>query len=119
MEVINIAHKIIEEINNLDMARKLLKVRAESKSLAIAEHDVALAKTIMELRNGVERDIDGEKIKDPAVSIIERVSKGLVWEERQRMDLSEALYKNVIVTIESIKAILNAYQSILRNQTEV
>ena len=69
----NMANEILKNIALLDQARSQLRERANTKSMAIANYDKALAKTIMGLRNGMEIEIDGEKISDPPVTIIDKV----------------------------------------------
>jgi hypothetical protein len=95
-----------------------LKERAEAKSRTIAVYDAKLAKTIISLRNGKEFEIDGEWIKDPPVTIIDKIARGVCWKDKLEMEKAEALYKNNIVTLNSIQAILNAYQSINKYQAE-
>lgn len=119
MEVQKTAVKILESISDLEKARKLLKERAEAKSRTIAEYDMQLAKTTIALRNGREFEIEGEIIKDPPVTIIDKIAKGICWKAKLEMEMAEASYKNNIVTLNAIQAILNAYQSINKYQSEL
>lgn len=119
MEVHSTAQKILETIAELDQARKLLRERAEDKSMSIADYDRKIAQTIISLKNGKIYYIDGEEIQNPPATIMEKIARGICWQAKLNMELADSMYRNVIVTLNSIQAILNAYQSINRHQSEI
>jgi hypothetical protein len=114
-EVVTIAEKILEANENLDQMRAHIKTRSEEKAKSIANYDKLLALTMIQLRNGKEMIFEGETIKDPPTTIIEKIAKGMCWKERLAMDQAEAEYKSLITNIETLKAQLNGYQSINRH----
>ena len=119
MELVSIAKEIQNKIRLLVAGRKILKHRAKAKADAIGEHKKELAKTLMQLRNGVEFELEGVKIKNPPASYSREIADGLCWKTRVEMELQDAMYKNAIEGMDSIKAEMNGYQSIFRYLDEV
>lgn len=119
MESFDICNKIQDKINQLENYRNQLLYATKEKSEKIGEYEKILAKTIISLKNGGIFDLEGEKIQNPAVSIIEKLAKGICYKEKIDMDLAETQYKNIITNIECIKAQLNGYQSINKTVSEL
>jgi len=119
IELRRISDEILAKIKELDQARRLLKQRAEAKSLSIAQYDSSLARTLIILSNSEVFEFEGVKYNCPKVTILKDIAKGMCFKEKIEMDKNEALYKNCIVTMESIKAIMNALQSIAKYQAEI
>ena len=70
---------------------------------------------LIQLKNGKEFEFEGEKIKSPPASIMEKIAKGICFQEKLNMELAEAQYKNAIVGMSAIQAELNGYQSIYKH----
>lgn len=119
MEVIEVAKRMNHRINALASARDNLKSLAEAKAQTIADYEKVLAVTIIRMKNGMEVELDEKHIKNPPVSIIEKIAKGVCWEQKLAMEKAEALYKAEIVSIEALSAELNGYQSINKYLSEV
>lgn len=114
MEVIQIAKQMEDKIKLLEVGRKALGERAKNRAEAIANYEKVLAITIIKLRNGVELELDSNKIKDPPTTIIEKISRGICWKESLEKDKTEAEYRNAIAGMKAIEAELNGFQSINR-----
>ena len=119
MELQVVAQEISKKIKLLEEGRNILAVKAHNKANTIAEYDKAFAITIIKLNNGVEFDIDGNKVQNPKTSIMEKIAKGLCWKERLDMELADAEYKNAISSLDCLKTELNGYQSINRHLSEI
>jgi len=115
MELIQVAKSIELKIEELDKLRDQLADIAQDRARATAAYDKEIAKTLIRLRNGDSFEIEAYKVEAPPVSIMDKVAKGLCWEGKLKMDMSETMYKNLLVKIEIVKAQLNAFQSIQRN----
>jgi len=115
MEAIQIAKKIESKIAMIQKYRGELKDRAERKSKAIAMYDKFLALTIIKLRNGAEVEFEGQLIKDPPVTIIEKIAKGICFEHKLELEDAESSYKSLITNIDCVQAELNGLQSINRH----
>ncbi|MFQ5786727.1 MAG: hypothetical protein ACE5H1_01975 [Thermodesulfobacteriota bacterium] len=118
METIKIAEQINYKISQLDNAKKALKSISEEKAVALAEYEKQLAKVVIQLKNGVEFDIDGESISNPPTTILEKIAKGICWQKSLNKDKTESAYKNLIKGIDILESQLNGYQSINRYQSE-
>lgn len=121
MDIVNVAQKIEEKVKALELGREILKEYAHNKANAIGEYEKKIATTLIKLKNGVEFELEGDKIKNPPISIMEKIVKGICFQEKIDMELAEAQYKNAIVGMSAIQAEANAYQSIFRhleNSTE-
>ena len=58
MELIQIAKEIENKIRSLELARQLLKERANLKAELSAEYDKQIAITVLKLRNGAEMELN-------------------------------------------------------------
>ena len=114
MEIQNIASEIEARIKMLATARKMLREAAENKANAIANYERELSKVIIGLKNGKSFEVDGEQITNPPATILERIARGVVYNEKLASELADNLYKNTIVGTQAIQAELNGYQSIFR-----
>lgn len=115
MEPIDMAEKILDMNSMLEKMRAEIKNRSVKKANTISEYDKSLALTIIKLRNGVEVPFEGEVVKDPPVTILEKIAKGICWKERLEMETHDAEYKSLITNIETLKAQLNGLQSVNRH----
>lgn len=113
-EVLNVADKMLSLINDLGALRMALKTHAIAKAESIAKYEKKVALTIISLKNGIEFELEGQKVSNPQTTITEKIARGICWYEKLKAEESEAIYKSLIVNIETIKAQLNGYQSINR-----
>jgi hypothetical protein len=114
MEILDVANEIERRIKALSAGRKQLQPRAERKANAIAEYEKAIAKTLIQLKNGVRFSLDDQPVIDPPVSNMEKIARGICYKEKLALDLAESEYKNAVVGLGTIQAELNGYQSIFR-----
>lgn len=118
-DVITVSKKMQEKIQQLDNLYKEINLAGEEKAKAVSDYEKHLAKTVIRLRNNDSFNIDGNIISGPPVSIIDRIAKGLCWQESMNKDLAETKYKCLIKQIDIILAQLNALQSINKYLKEV
>lgn|SRR3990167_5449732 len=114
VELIKNSQHIIQKIEELERGRKSLEEAAHLKARSAGEYEKELAITILKLRNGVKMALESENIENIPVSVMERVARGLCWEKAIERDKQEALYKNLIKSLDCIQAELNGFQSINR-----
>lgn len=115
MDLVSISKKIVEKISTLELGRGLLKEKATEKAETISNYEKVMAVTIIKLKNGVEFELDGNTVKSPLATIMEKIAKGICYQEKLDMELAEASYKNAIVGMAAIQAELNGYQSIFKH----
>jgi hypothetical protein len=115
MDLITVSNEIKKKIDELDKMRALIRERGEAKAQTISEYDKAIAKTIIQLRHGVEFNIGGYTV-EPGVpaTLIDKTARGICWQERLEMERAEALYKSVTTNITVTSAQLSALQSLFR-----
>lgn len=119
MDVITVAKRMNHRINALEKARENLQSLASLKAESIALYERVLAVTIIRIKNGMEVELDGRHITNPPVTIMERIARGICWEEKLAMEKAEAMYKAEIVSMSALAAELNGYQSINKYIGEV
>lgn len=119
MDVIDVCEKIENKIKQLTSLRKELDECLEPKVTAAANYDRQLGKVLIQLKNGVEFDIDGQMVSNPPTTIIEKIAKAICWNDKLQMDKTETMYRNVQKKVEIVQAQLNAFQSIFRNMKEI
>jgi hypothetical protein len=112
MTVLEVAQKIQDKINELEGIRPFLKSRGLELAHRKEEFEKALALTIIGLLNGEEFMFEGKKIKDPAKTLIEKISNGICFRERLAMNEAEALFKSVSANADIVCSELVAWQSI-------
>lgn len=114
MEIVKVAGLIEQKIKLLEMGRKELKDRAQRKAETIAEYEKIMAIRILELKNKENIMWQGEMIKNPPNTLIEKIARGMCWQEKLETEKAEAEYRNAIAGLSCIQAELNGYQSINR-----
>jgi hypothetical protein len=119
MDVIEIAKRMNHRINALETARGHLQSLAALKAESIALYEKVLAVTIIKIKNGMEVELEGRHIVNPPVTIMEKIARGICWEEKLAMEKAEALYKAETVCMSALAAELNGYQSINKYLGEV
>jgi len=114
MDHIIVAEQLSSKIAEIDIIRKEIKERGEQKSQKITDYERGMAIVIIKLENGVSFNLDGEEIKNPSKSILEKVAKGICWQEKLEMEKADANYKSIITNLQAVMAQLNALQSLNR-----
>lgn len=115
LDLIEVADAIEDKINLLDRSLPELIARAKRKADTIGAYEKRLAIVMMQLRNGVEFTLDGKTVKDPPATLTEKIARGICFQEKIDMELSESAYKNAIKGLDVTTAQLNGYQSINRH----
>lgn len=112
MDVIKVAEQIEIKISQIDKIRSVISERGKLKAKCLSNYDKAIAITILKLKNGVEMELEGEKIVNPPTTIIEKISKGICWQEKLNMEEADISYKSAITNLDAVQSQLNALQSI-------
>jgi hypothetical protein len=115
MHITDIAHEIELKIKEIEMIKGVIKQRGLDKSKAISEYRKALAKVMIQLKNGIEFDLDGVKITNPGATNTLAIAHGICWKEKLAEQETEALYKSAITNLEATSVQLVAYQSLFRH----
>ena len=110
---------IEDKIKLLETGRGRLEKDSFEKASNLALYEKELAKTIIKLKNGEEMELEGAKIQNPPTTIMEKIARGLCYQEKMNADLAETTYKSTIVKIQTVQAELNAYQSLYKSQIEI
>lgn len=114
MELLEIAKEIENKIILLQDARSKLKQKGINKSNSISEYDKQLALTIMKLKNKNIIKFEDQDITDLPITLIEKIAKGICYQERLNLEIAESDYKSLNTYIEVVCAELNALQSIIK-----
>lgn len=112
MEAFEVAQQLQDICVEQEKLNAMVSGTYKKKSEAFANYDRAIAKTIASLRNGVEFEIDGEKIVNPPVSNIEKLAKGICWKEHIEAGVSEANVKGLESSLKTARDKLTATMSI-------
>jgi len=70
---------------------------------------------LIQLRNGIEFELDGELVKDPPATLCESISRGICYKEKIAEETAITEYKNAITGMMALEAELNGLQSIYRH----
>ena len=119
MEALEIAKQIQDKIEELELLKKELPEAIYKQGKSASEYDKQLALIVIRLRNGSEFEFEGHTIKNPPVSIIERIAKGICYKSALDRDMAEGKLKAIDSAIKTTMAQLNGFQSINRYLTEL
>ena len=119
LSMIDIANKILEKIKLMERERPKLDTLAREKAIKAAEYDKDIAICIMKMNAGKAMELEGETIKDPAKSMMEKLAKGLCWQQRMDADVAEANYKSQVQKLDCVKTEQYGYQGINKHLTEI
>jgi hypothetical protein len=108
MELQDIAKTIIDICSRLTKSQTYLYKLAKQKSEAERCYRLELARELIKLR-----------AEGTPVAIVSDIARGNVSELRFNRDLTDAQYRSAIEAIDSLKAQLNALQSLLKHQIEI
>ena len=112
MDVLTVSKAMNSRIIELETLGKELNRLADNRASTSATYAKMLAMTIIQLRNGTKFIFKGQEVENPPVSIMEKIAKGICWEEQLKMDIAEFEHKNQIELMDKAKSQLNGYQSI-------
>lgn len=118
MELHGVAKKIEEKIGLLERGRQELKTLAIEKATKAAQYECQLAVTLIKLKNGEAFELQGQTICKPPATIMEKIAKGICWQEKLEADQAEAEYKLTVKKMDSVQAELNGWQSIHKHWDE-
>ena len=120
MEALEVAKAIQLKISQLDKMKGELRPAIDEFCKAASAYDKQVAVSIVKIKNGVEVQIDPDHtIKNPPASVMERLAKGMCYQEKLTMDTAEQVLKALYTRVRITEAQLNGYQSINRYLSEV
>lgn len=114
MEVFKVSERIESKIKELDKFKAVIKERTDRKAEANANYDKSLAVTMIKLKNGMVTEFEGQMLGNIPATLIEKIAKGICFNERLELEKAEAEYKSLITNIDTTCAQLNGWQSINR-----
>jgi hypothetical protein len=114
-DIISIQNAIDEKLELLKKRRGELLEFGRKKSNAMGEYEKQIALTLIGLKNGKEYILEGQTIINPPATIMRDIAKGICYQASINADMAEIDYKNLITFMESVKAELNALQSLNRH----
>lgn len=119
MDVLKVSQLINKRIQAIREIRELLPGKSRARAEANSSYEKALAKTIIQLRNGVEFDLEGAKIQNPPATLTRDIAKGICHIDSFKKEHTDTDYKAAIVTIDSLAKEMNGYQSVGRHLDEL
>lgn len=114
IDIIRATKRIDEKIHQLEQARGMIREAAQRKADGVGNYRKAVAKTIIQLRQGETFTLDGVEITETSASNVAKVAEGICYNEKIEEDLSDSLYKNVVKGMDALKAELNGLQTKLK-----
>lgn len=108
-------------IQEIKKERSRIKPAATEKARAISNFKSKKAITVLKLKNRLITEMTdkdtGEIVEIPPLpaTVITDIAEGICWYELLQKEESDAMYKAIIATLESIRAELNGLQSISKH----
>ena len=115
-DLLKIAKEIQARIGEISDIRSVVRERGQFKANAKIVYEKKLAVVMVSLKQGATFYIDQVKVEggNVPVSNIRDIARGICYQERLDMEVTEADYKSAIVNISAVESQLNAWQSLLR-----
>jgi hypothetical protein len=105
--------------DELEEYKSKLNLAAREAANATRDYEKKLALILIQLRNGVEFEYEGEKVVDPPVSVMERIAKGITADLKANADIQESLFSNLKTKISMTQSQALMARSLLENQTQL
>lgn len=118
MDPILVADSINAKIQELEALKQSLPSLAEEKAKTESDYEKAIAVTIVSLINGKEFQLDGRTIHNPPNAMLDKIAKGICWQEKLAFEMADGKYRNALKIIDMTEAQLNGFQSINRHLSE-
>jgi len=112
---LKVAWQIEQRIKIIAKLRLLIDELAAAKANTNAHYEKRLAMKLLRLKNEDIDEWEGQKVGKVPASIMEKLAKGMVHEERLEADLAESAYKSNLVKIKCMETEQNGFQSINRH----
>ena len=119
MDLISTAEEIIRKTREIEGLSRSLDGLAIERASKAAEYEKDLASTILKLKNGIEFELDGEIVRNPPVTTMDKLARGICWRQRLESDVADLSYRNAMKRLDMLSGVLNAYQSLHRYHGEV
>ena len=121
MENRSIANKIEElALSSHGGASKLDEYRSHAAGAGKASEQLErdykkkMAVTLIKLKNGVEMELDGEKIENPPATIMIKIAEGICAEEGMAMGVAANSWRLSLENLKNIQTQITALQSLLK-----
>lgn len=112
MDVIELSTKIEQTIQSIQLIMQEYEKAGAFKVQTESDYDISIGKTIIQLKNGKEFNIDNEIFNNPPISIMEKIAKRICWQEKLKKEEAEVRYKLMQHKLKAFMAQLSAYQSL-------
>ena len=86
----------------------------KDKAISKGTYEKVLAQTMLRASKGVRIMIENELVENVTATNLEKICKGVVFQESINLDLAESALKRQYVLIGSIRDKISALQSLLR-----
>ena len=114
MELIDLKNEILTSVKAMQKGRTLLSSAGETLARAISDYDKQLAVTMIQLRNGVTMNLEGNEIENPPTTITEKIAKGICYESKFAVEMAQVSYKVVCLKLDALKVEVSSLQSLLK-----
>lgn len=115
MDYISIREQLKELVDKtLPEAMRALIPLEKDRAIAKGEYEKKLAQTMLRASKGITMKIGSDIVENVTATNLEKICKGVVYQESIDLDLAESALKRQYVLIGSIRDKISALQSLLR-----
>lgn len=114
MDIIRLRECMEKAMGEIGTCRREIEAKGEAKAKAISDYDRKMAVTLATLRNSENYELAGRTFKQPPISIMEKIAKGICADECYKKEVADSHYKACISNLTALQAQLNAMQSLYR-----
>jgi hypothetical protein len=115
MELIKVSDEITKKIKALEKGRDLLDQRATDYANSVGKYELAIASTLIQLKNGKAFILGEDTIESPPATLTEKIARGICYQEKIDMELADHILKNTRIKLNAIQAELMGLQSQFRH----
>lgn len=113
--IIQISDNIQKLIAEIGKCRREIEGKGEVRARAIKSYDLKLAIALATLRESENYEMAGRTWKSPPVTIMEKIAKGIVSQERYDLEIAESGYRAAATNLEALQCQLMGFQTIFKH----
>lgn len=118
-DLLQLKHALWDRVEKMKIERDGLKEKAVVKAGAWRKYYREMAKTILQLEQGVfTGSIDGVRISGKITTHKREIAQGIIADTIEARDISEALYESQRKVIDALDKEISSIQSLLKRLDE-
>lgn len=114
-DLITISEQIEKKSKELGEYAKRIRPLIDDIADAQTEFEKKYTITLIQLKNGIEFEFDGVKIKNPPAASVKEIARGICFKEKVNVDKTELLFRGLMKSIDILTTQMDGLRSQNKN----